>query len=229
MPGFSAALICCCITQSIAIARDKSGDTSPQLNTRQPPADGLDAGSESVLVPAPFSSSLKGGVRGAALLTEDGLKKLGETSKELDHATLLIMGEVTRKEMVQVRGPNVLPNGIVIQPVPSPSGMAAAGPLPPRKRQLRLFMREITYQAQLLRNEVNALIIPDDKQSLISEPWAQIRDAMFRIESHLARLQMLTSGTKFESLEIGREAVAIHDLADAVDRLRKRVAAILKQ
>lgn len=174
-------------------------------------------------------SRLQGGVKGAALLTRDGLVKLGQTNRDLKQASLLLIGEVTRKELVQVRGANVLPNGVVIQPMPMPSGLAEAGPLPPRKRQLALFMKTIDFNVHLLRNETDALIIPENRATEIAAPWQLVQKSIAQIEVHLAQLKLLTAGPKYDSLKIGKEAVAIHDLVESVEKARKQVVSILGQ
>jgi hypothetical protein len=217
----SAALICIilmAVSPASLIAEEE----------RQPDASQMDSSDLSAAPSAASKSRLQGGVKGAALLTEDGLVKLGQATKDLKQATLLLIGEVTRKELVQVRGANVLPNGVVIQPMPMPSGLAEAGPLPPRKRQLKLFMRTIEFDVLLLRNEVDALIIPESKASLVSAPWEQIRSSISKIEEHLAELRLLTAGPKYDSLKIGRQAVAIHDLIDAAEKSRRQVVSLLK-
>lgn len=166
---------------------------------------------------------LKGGVRGTALPTEEGLKKIGETARQLKQTSLVMMHEVTRREMVAVRSPNVLPGGIVIQPMPNSTGMAPGDVMPPRKKQLEVQMREIEYQVKLLRNEIDALIIPESKASAVQEPWGRIRAAMSQIVEHYNNLTALVTVSRPDSLKIGREAVAIHDLTAQIEKLRREV------
>ncbi|GEM_PF-3001690 len=175
-------------------------------------------------VPAAGESTLKGTVRGSALLTEDGLKKLGETTGRVRKWALGMMGEVTRQETIAVRGPNVLPGGVVIPAFPSPSGTAAVGPaLPPRPGIVRNLMRELGYQIQLLRNEVDALIIPPGKMPLIQKDWDEIRKNLSMIEIRYARLQGLTRTPPIDNEKVGKEALVIYDDAGKINKLRKKV------
>jgi hypothetical protein len=175
--------------------------------------------------PHPVSPQpLQGGVRGAALLTKDGLKKIGDTTRDLKRDTYLLMGEITRKEMVQVRGPNVLPGGVVIPPVPNPSGMAPAGPLPARKKQMRMFMSAINYDVQLLNNEIAALIVPDDLSADLAARWQQVRQAMSRLALHYNALREFTSEPPFDNKKIGAEVIAVHDLSKHINKLTKELA-----
>ncbi len=221
--SLAAIFLFCLVSAPVAdsAAVSASEDDRPSAQSQVDSAgEGSSSGSQ---------SRLQGGVKGAALLTRDGLVKLGQTNKDLKQASLLLIGEVTRKELVQVRGANVLPNGVVIQPMPTPSGLASAGPLPPRKRQLALFMKTIDFNVRLLRNETDALIIPENRASEIAAPWELVRSSIAQIEVHLAQLKLLTAGPKYDSLKIGKEAVAIHDLVEAAEKARKQVVSILGQ
>ncbi len=213
----------CCMSSEVSnqpASRENAGQAAPAAvhDKDAPPVVQPDA-----------TLQLKGSVRGAALLTEAGLAKLGQTSRDLERSTLTLMSEVTRKELVEVRGPNVLPGGVVIQPMPNPTGMAYAGPLPPRPRQLKLLMRQLDYAVKLLANEVAAIIVPDNKFASASQSWEEIRAASAAIEDHYNKLVVLTQSPRPDSLDIGREAVAIHDLADRVNRLRRVVAGLVGQ
>lgn len=222
MHGFTCGLFCL-LLQTSAFGLDRSDDSPASGKGGVQSEAGTTTGATSPAVAPAQSPALKGGVRGAALLTKDGLKKLSETSRALERSSLLMMGEFTRREMVAVRSPNMLPNGVVIQPVPSPTGTAFGGSLPARKRWVKIHLGEIGYNVQLLRNEIDALIVPDEKMSTVSVPWGQIRATMSLIEEHYRKLSDLCGGEKFDTKKIGRETVAIHDLSKHVNRLRSKV------
>jgi hypothetical protein len=213
---FASALILSCL-----IHASSRGETAQDTI---PPTQPAAATNESS---APSDKVLKGGVRGAALLTEDGLMKLGETTAELQRTSEQVMAEVTRKENIVVRGPNVLPNGVVIPAFPGPGGMIAFGDLPPRKKQLNNFVSNLAYYVELLQNEVNALIIPDDKSAAISPYWDAIRKDMDEINVRFAALKELTAGPRYENLKIGKEALKLYDRAKEIDQLRREVMKIV--
>jgi len=167
--------------------------------------------------------ALKGHVRGAALLTKDGLIKIGTAATDLQRSCLLVIAEVTRKETLTVKPPNVLPNSVVIPALPDPSGTIRFGDLPARKKYLDQFMNETSYQVQLLQNSVDALIIPDDKAAAVAGPWGQIVATMAEVQKHHAQLKTLTESPKYDNERIAREALAIHDEMSTVKKLRNEV------
>lgn len=177
--------------------------------------------------PAP-KPTLKGAVRGAALRTEDGLIKIGAVATDVQKSCLLVLAEVTRKDTVTVKPPNVLPNSVVIPAMPDPSGTIRFGDLPVRKSFIDHFMNQTTYQVQLLQNSVDALIIPDSKAAAVAEPWGQLVATMGDVQKHHARLKLLTEGPKYDKEKIAREAVAIHDEMATVQKLRKQVLKTIK-
>ncbi|HEY9868095.1 MAG TPA: hypothetical protein V6D08_02715, partial [Candidatus Obscuribacterales bacterium] len=171
---------------------------------------------------------LKGGVRGAVLLTEDGLIKIGEAAEDLRKSCLLVISEVTRKDTVTVKPPNVLPNSVVIPAVPDPSGTIQMGPLEPRKKYLDRFVSDVAYNVELLQNSVDALIIPDNKVDSVARPWGNLRGAMQDVQKHFAQLKSLTEGPKYDNEKIARQALAIYDSMSTVKKLRNEVLRIVR-
>lgn len=171
---------------------------------------------------------LKGGVRGAALLTEDGLIKIGEAAEDLRKSCLLVISEVTRRDTVTVKPPNVLPNSVVIPAVPDPSGTMQLGPLEPRKKYLDRFVSDVAYHVELLKNSVDALIIPHNKVDAVARSWGNLRDAMQDVQGHYAQLKSLTGGPKYNNEKIARQALVIYDSMSTVKRLRNDVLRIVR-
>lgn len=169
------------------------------------------------------SKMLKGGVRGAVLIMEDGLQKMGESTAEIQRSTQLMMTEVTRKETQTIRSPNVLPGGIVIQPFPGPSGTIQFGDLPPRKKKMDYLMSQLEYHFKLLSNEVDALMIPEEKFPSISNEWNQIVALKKEIGDNFDQLRGLTEGKSYDNGKIGKQALLIYDKTNAMDRLRRQV------
>jgi hypothetical protein len=170
---------------------------------------------------------LKGGVRGAVLIMEDGLQKMGESTAEIQKSTQLMMTEVTRKETQTIRSPNVLPGGIVIQPFPGPSGTIQFGDLPPRKKKMDYLMSVLEYHYKLLANEVDALMIPEEKFPSISNEWNQIVALKKEIGESFDQLRELTVGKSYNNDKIGKQALSVYDKTNAMDRLRRQVIKIV--
>ncbi|MBX9772527.1 MAG: hypothetical protein K2X29_14215 [Candidatus Obscuribacterales bacterium] len=171
---------------------------------------------------------LKGGVRGAVLIMEDGLQKMGESTTEIQKSTQMMMEEVTRKQTQTIRSPNVLPGGIVIQPFPGPSGTIQFGDLPARKKKIEYLMAQLEYHYKLLSNEVDALMIPEEKFPTIANEWNQIVAIKQEIGQNFDQLRDLTADPKkYNNDKIGKQALKIYDKTNAMDRLRRQVIKIV--
>jgi hypothetical protein len=166
---------------------------------------------------------LQGGVRGAVLLLEDGLKKMGEATDSIQGSAQRVMNEVTRKETIGVRGPNYIGNGIVIPALPNPSGMIQMGSLPARKKYLNQFTNQTTYYVQLLQNEVDALMLPDERSPEVNRLWESIRNKMAQVQGHLSNLKELTVGPRYNNEKIAKEALEIYDGARVINKFRRQL------
>jgi|GEM_PF-3717262 len=173
--------------------------------------------------PTDTSKMLKGGVRGAVLIMEDGLQKMGESTSEIQRSTQMMMEEVTRKQTQTIRSPNVLPGGIVIQPFPGPSGTIQFGDLPPRKKKMDYLMNLLEYHYKLLSNEVDALMIPEEKFPSISNEWNQVVALKKEIGDNFDQLRDLTAGKSYDNGKIGKQALRIYDKTNTMDRLRRQI------
>jgi hypothetical protein len=196
-------------------AAPASADTAAATTTAAP-ADSAD------------KQMIKGGVRGAALRTQDGLVKISQSSRQVRLSSMDLMSEVTRKDMVHVSSPNVLPNGVVINPVPSPSGMIPMGNLPARKKRVDFFMQKIGESLSLLQNEVDALIIPEDQGPQLSEKWTQVRQQLQVVQTSYASLKDLTAGDTYDNKQIGKNALNIYETMDRIQKAVKQIQKSLK-
>jgi len=232
-----------CASEGSSKAGGSVQDSQPLAGTRSAPnavAPGsIDTGGsqgESVSIdqlddsssPAASGKTLQGGVRGTVMLTEDGLKRIGETTHELRRWSLQLVGETSKKETVPVLPPNVLPNGVVIPAIPQPSGTIQMGHVPATRGMVGLLMSRTEYQVKLLRNEVNALIIPDNKMEAVAEPWGRIRGLTKEIISSYRQLKTLTTAPSYDDDKIARAASDIYYKAEDINKLRKKVMKIVK-
>ncbi len=163
---------------------------------------------------------LKGGIKGAALRTEDGLSKIGEATTAVQSSCMQIMKEATRKDTIVVRGPNVLPGGVVIPPLGGVGGVMQFGEMPMRRERLARFVCESEQSIKALKNYVDALIIPEDKMDQFASIWNNVLSTVADAQEHLAKLKELSSEKKLRNTKIGREALAIHDDMTGLEKSR---------
>ena len=159
---------------------------------------------------------LKGGIKGAALRTEDGLVKISETAEIVKETSTNIVKETTRKDTVVFRGPNY---GVVIPWVGGDGGVMKFGSLPIRRGKLDNFVRDTDSALMSLNSQMDALILPDDLTSQSMEIWNNIKTEREIAINHLTKLKELASAKKLVNLSIGREALAIYDSMTILSKL----------
>jgi hypothetical protein len=204
------------------------GFAQDTASTSAPDAPAAEANTSTQPVPSTDKTVLQGGVRGAALLLEDGLKKMGEATTGMQGAATRVINEVSRKDTITVRGPNVIGNGIVIPALPNPSGTMQFGELPAREKYLRTFTKQTTYYVELLQNEVDALMLPDNRSPEVEQLWTRLRTNMQQVQGYLASLKDLTVGPRFNNGKIARAALGVYDGAREINKLRRQLMKELK-
>ncbi len=170
---------------------------------------------------------LKGKV--SALQAAAGIKAIGEGVHRLKRTAQDMIGELQRQDMVVVSEPDAI--GPIIMPaLPDPSGtISTGGYLPPRKKWLDFYMSEMQNLIPLIFGDLATTDIPDHKQSEVSGLWGQMQSLMDDAQVHFQRLVPLTEGPKFDSDAIGKEALAIFQDAEQLEKLRKQVFHIIKK
>lgn len=192
-------------------AVEAGGDAKAPPGTTKPDADGL----------------LKGGVKGAALRTEDGLARIGQAVVEVQASCVKIMKEATRKDTIVMRGPNMV-GSVMLPPLGGQGGVMQFGQMPIRRDKLLTYIADSEAQLAALRSYLDALIIPDGKSDALSGVWAGMRSQMQIAEGHLQALKELSQAKKLVNGKIGKEALAIHDSLSSLDRSREQVLAIVQ-
>jgi hypothetical protein len=172
------------------------------------------------------SRVFEGGVKGTAVPFEEGLARIGAASQSVQESCVQIMKESTRKDTVVMRGPNVLPGGIVIPAIGGQGGVMQFGEMPIRRDRLERYINDTEQSIVALQSYVDALIVPS-QNTQAHETYARVRMDLQNAQDHLIRLKELASMKKLLNGRIGREALTIHDAMGAIDRSRAQLAQFL--
>jgi hypothetical protein len=169
---------------------------------------------------------LKGGIKGAALKTEDGLIQIGETAQFASEISTRVVQEATRKDTVVFRGPNLVGNS-VIPWVGGDGGVLKFGDLPIRRNILNKLVNNIDETFLSLNSQIDALILPEIDDPSIMLTWNKLKEKRSEIETHIAELKELSSAKKLVNREIGREALAIYDGMSVLSKLSSQLFEII--
>lgn len=236
-----------CNQPLVALAEDDSskpsevsGTDSKPMQTQAPtPAQTTDtseqsAGAASTLPEQDASSqqtggtTLKGGVRGAAILTVDGLHGLEADAKMLQTNVYEIMRECTRKETAFIGGPNYIGNGIVIPAIGNPNGTVQVGDLPARRDKLEAWLGSSEEVFNVLENHMDALILPENPPEQLGNLWTGMRSTMQAAKGNIEKMKELLAQQKFDKKQVGRAALRVYDSMNALEKMRSQILAIVQ-
>lgn len=172
---------------------------------------------------------LQGGVKGAALLVEDGLSMIGTSAKMVQVATEQVIKEVTRKETVNMGQPNYIGNGIVIPAIGGPTGTTQMGNLPARRKKVEAFVSSTTEAMAALQNHVSALIIPEVFAADVNPIWTKFHASMKVAEDNLALLKDAAQEEQLDNKKIGKAALKIYDSMTAMEKMKNEMVKIVKK
>ena len=173
-------------------------------------------------------TTLKGGVRGAAILTVDGLTSLEADASMLQGNVFEIMRECTRKETAVMRGPNYIGNGIVIPSVGGPGGTVQIGDLPARRDKLESWLAASQDVFNVLENHMDALILPENPSLELSNIWTGMRSTMQAAKGNMEKMKELLSVHKFDKKLVGRAALRVYDSMTALEKMRSQVLLLVQ-
>lgn len=205
---------------STAPGTTEPADTTATKNAEETPS----SNSESS---AP-KTTLKGGVRGAALLTVDGLVGIETDAKVLQTNVFEIMKECTRKETAVMRGPNYIGNGIVIPAIGGPSGMVQVGDLPARRDKLEAFLASSEEVFNVLQNHMDALIIPENPPEQMANLWTGMRSTLEATKGNIEKMKELLAQHKFDKKQVGRAALKVYDSMTALEKMRSQILGLVQ-
>lgn len=178
--------------------------------------------------PAAGNTTLKGGVRGAAILTVDGLVGIESDAKMLQTNVYEIMRECTRKETTVMRGPNYIGNGIVIPSIGGPNGTVQVGDLPARRDKLENWLTATEEVCNVLENHMDALILPENPPEQLGNLWSGMRSTFQAAKGNIDKMKELLAQHKFDKKQVGRAALRVYDSMSALEKMRSQVLAIVQ-
>jgi hypothetical protein len=179
------------------------------------------------LIPSWSQEALQGHVQGTVLETKEGLNRIKATIGDLKKTSLLVMSEVTRKDVQTARSANALPNSVIINPVPGPTGMVEIGQLPARQKFLRTWANKMDARVQLLRKEIDALILPESAGEAVHKDWQEMRRQVQPLHDDINALLALCKGEALDSKKIGAKAGLIYRQVDKLEKQRNALAKAL--
>jgi hypothetical protein len=135
-----------------------------------------------------------------------------------------IIGEATRQDTVVVRGPNVLPGGIVIPATPSPGGVMQLGELPMRKNKLDRWISDLDHNITAMQGYIDGLIIPAEPSPSAATAYAALRAANQSAQEHLALLKELASHKTPSNKKVGRQALFIYDAMSEIEKQQRELS-----
>lgn len=224
----SSVLFCACVNMPVvpALAEDTSAGSSNSDSAAATSAasasgasaskDSADSDSTSTL--SKPSRVLEGGVKGTAIMLEEGLGKIGLASDVIQESTMKIVKEAMRKDTIVMRGPNVLPGGVVIPGLGGSNGVMQFGELPIRRAKLEAFLSDSEQNIKALQTYIDALILPDGISSDASQAYSELKASMEVVQDHLGKLKELSSAKKLANTRIAKEALKIHDTISDMQR-----------
>ena len=126
------------------------------------------------------------GIKGTAVPFNQGINYVATAAAVIKQEAELIIGEATRQDSVVVRGPNVLPGGVVIPPVGGAGGIMQIGELPMRKHKLDKWVEDLDHNLAALQGYIDGLIIPEDVAQSAAPSYAALRAANANAQEHLS-------------------------------------------
>lgn len=171
------------------------------------------------------SRVLEGGVKGTAVPLEEGLARISVANQAIQETCMAIMKEATRKDTIVMRGPNVLPGGIVIPALGGQGGVMQMGEMPIHRNKLNKWIENNEQNVAALQTYVDALIVPPGNEEAAGI-YNDLRNSLQSAQEHLSALKELSVAKRLINTKIGREALALHDAIAAMERRRSQLAVI---
>lgn len=171
--------------------------------------------------PADTKLQIQGGIKGTAVPFTQGINYVATAAAVIKQEAEALIGEATRQDTVVVRGPNVLPGGVVIPPIGGPSGVMQLGEMPMRKKKVDRWVGDLEHNVLAMQGYVDGLIIPADQAQAAEPAYTALRAANQKAQEHLAQLKELTSSRGLSNKKIGREALAIYDAMTEIQRQQR--------
>ncbi len=169
-------------------------------------------------------TAIHGSVRGTAVPFNQGINYVATAAVAIKQGAEQIIGEATRQDTVVVRGPNVLPGGIVIPATPSPGGVMQLGELPMRKNKLDRWISDLDHNITAMQGYIDGLIIPAEPSPSAATAYAALRAANQSAQEHLALLKELASHKTPSNKKVGRQALFIYDAMSEIEKQQRELS-----
>lgn len=168
-------------------------------------------------------AGLSGAVKATAVTCAAGLKSIGQLTSRIKRTASELVGECTRQNLVVVSEPDVI-GPVVIPAMPAPDGMIAAGDyLPPRKHWLELYAADFARTIGVLDTEIQSTVLPDGASADCAAKWSEMKSVSADINTQYQGLIPLIQAQTPDRLALGRVALAIHDDAEKIEKVRKEL------
>ncbi len=148
-----------------------------------------------------------------------GIKDTNDSLRQLQSNLRSLINEVMRQNYVSVMQPNVI-GATVLPSVPVQVPMGNL--LPPRKKYMDFFA--VQTQAGLGRVREATSLLPEDwgnDKDLEAQMW-QLRGGVESLRRDNETLQKLLSGSSYDNLAIGKQALLMSDQLDEMQKVLKK-------
>lgn len=208
---FRALIVSVIVSSAIPVSADESQSTpatQPSTTQQQP---------------------VTGGVTKTVVPAQVGLKEMGDTAKHLHKATLGMVGELTRQDLVVVGEPDVI-GPIVMPAIPIPSGMLAMGDyLPPRKKWVDFFNYQIGTLVNEMQKELTSMSFPPDQMQQVTPLWNEIIALVADMTDKTQKLIDISKGPNYDRKAMGILTMNIYDDTTNFERPWKELVKLMRK
>lgn len=174
-------------------------------------------------------AKLTGSVKSSAIVAAEALRQMGDALKKIQRAAAELVGEATRQDYITVGDPDVV-GSIIIPAIPAPSGIMPIGDyLPMRKPWVDYYLDQIAKLMPLYATEADSIVLPDGIKQDALALMEQMRPLYEDAKTHyLTLFEMQKDLAKTDNIQLGKQAVMLHDDMKKIDDLRKKVFEMVK-
>lgn len=170
------------------------------------------------------SKPLQGSVVKTVKEAQLGLNTLAKTLGQLKHSDTDLYNEATRQMANLIEEPEIIAGTVIYIPVNFTTGNY----LPMRKKWVDYYMTQLAKLMPMLEEDIDAILIPDDKVEKADEYMTQMRGDIEDIQNQFKILTQLTLGPNYNQNAIAAICHNIdHDIKQ-MDEARKKAFHAIK-
>lgn len=166
--------------------------------------------------------ALRGQVKASELAVESSLKELGDTLHHLKDSAWSLFCEVQQPDQVFCGGPDAV-GPIILTPVNGTGIIDTGALLPPRKKWVDYFVSQMDYLVPHLQQECQALSLPENISSDLSDEFNSLKSISSTLGDKLAKVKEVCVGPKYENMAIATVSQSLLDDLKTMERLRKSI------